>query len=245
LAGRARVGTSGWVYPHWRGKFYPKGLAQEEWFGFFAERFHTVEINNTFYNLPSETTFRQWRDQAPAGFLYAVKASRYLTHMKKLKKADGALDRFLDRARELGPRLGPVLFHLPPRWKKNPDRLASFVERLPDGPLYAFEFRDPSWYDEDIVRILRERDCAFCVHDMKGCEAPKWTAGAFAYLRFHGPRGGYGGKYGGNRLRPWVRWIRERLSEGRDVYAYFNNDAQGNAIEDARTLLDKLSTEED
>jgi uncharacterized protein YecE (DUF72 family) len=230
------IGTSGWVYPHWRGIFYPEGLPQSEWFGFFAGHFDTVEINNTFYRLPETNTFDDWAEQAPPGFVYAVKANRYLTHMKKLKEAHESLERFLGRVRRLGDALGPILWQLPPHWHANAERLATHAGRLPRDMTHAFEFRDPDWFQASIRRVLEGHTLAFCIYDMVDHDCPEWVTAPSVYLRFHGPAIKYGGRYGREKLAPWADRVKSWESEGREVFAYFNNDLGGFALEDARTL---------
>src|SRR4051794_17175159 len=203
--GPIRVGTSGWVYRDWRGRFYPAGLPTSAWFDYFSRQFTTVEINNTFYRRVPDSVFRAWKAQAPPGFLYAVKASRLLTHRKKLIDAAGILPTVLDPARLLGPHLGPVLYQLPPRWRCNPQRLRSFCEVLPAGSRHVVEFRDPSWYNDEVRDILDEHGVGFCVHDLKGEGSPVWATGQLAYVRFHGPAAtAYRGRYGKARLRNWA-----------------------------------------
>ena len=153
--GRWRIGTSGWVYPHWRGDFYPAGLRQAGWFDHYARHFDTVEINNTFYRLQAESAFDAWREQAPPGFLYAVKANRYITHVRRLIDAGEPLARFLERAQHVGPALGPILYQLPPRWHANLPRLESFIALLPDDLTQVFEFRDPTWFSPAVAELLR------------------------------------------------------------------------------------------
>ena len=237
---RLRIGTSGWVYPHWRGIFYPPDLPQSRWYTHYAKEFDTVEINYSFYRLPSEAAFDRWREQAPEGFLYAVKANRYLTHIKRLKDAAEPLERFLSRARRLGDKLGPILWQLPPRWRANPERLETFAALLPPDLTHAFEFRDPRWFVEPVRRILEQHGLAFCIFDMPGLPCPAWVTSDVVYLRFHGSGVVYGGRYGREGLQPWATRIREWLCEGQRVYAYFNNDAFGFAVEDARELRDLL-----
>lgn len=239
-AGRAFIGTSGWVYPHWRGVFYPGGLPQRRWFAHYAERFATVEINNTFYQLPGESVFRGWAEKAPPGFVFALKASRYITHVRRLRDAAGPLALFLGRARLLGEHLGPVLYQLPPKWRKDTARLGAFVSLLPDDVRHAFEFRDPSWYDEDVLGLLEAAGCGLCVHDLASAPAPRRAAPGFAYCRFHGPGLPGPAAYGQGLLAPWAEWIGGLLGEGRDVHAYFNNDARGNAVRDALALREIL-----
>jgi uncharacterized protein YecE (DUF72 family) len=199
-----RVGTSGWIYKHWRGAFYPEGLPVSRWFRHYAEHFDTVEVNNTFYRLPAAEAFRGWRAQAGPGFVYALKASRFLTHRKKLKDPAQPLEAFLGRARELGPRLGPVLYQLPPRWRCDLGRLRDFIALLPRGPDHVFEFRDPSWYNDKVRGLLAETGMGFCVHDLRGSASPVWATGKVCYFRFHGPgEGRYAGCYTRGQLRTW------------------------------------------
>ncbi len=231
-----RIGTSGWVYAHWRGIFYPTSLPQAGWYGHYARHFDTVEINYSFYRLPSETAFDRWREQAPPDFVYAVKANRYLTHIRRLKDVAEPLERFLSRARRLGDRLGPVLWQLPPQWRADLARIEAFAVLLPADLLHVFEFRDPSWFVQPVKDILGRFGLGFCIFDMPGLPCPAWVTGDVVYLRFHGSEVVYGGRYGREALRPWAGRIRDWLAEGRAVYAYFNNDAFGHAVEDARVL---------
>jgi uncharacterized protein YecE (DUF72 family) len=234
--GRARVGCSGWQYKHWRGDFYPADIPQSQWFEYYAQRFDTVEINNSFYRLPEKATFAAWARRAPAEFVFAVKASRFLTHMKKLKDPEEPIERLFSRMRALGPHLGPVLYQLPPGWTVNVNRFAAFVEALPRGVRHVVEFRDPSWYDEAICRLLDAHGVALCLHDMPGSATGKRPAHPFVYVRFHGSGEKYGGGYSEARLRGWAEWLNARRDEGCDVYAYFNNDIGGHAPRDAVTL---------
>lgn len=231
-----RIGCSGWNYSHWRGIFYPEGKRPREWFEYYAKFFNTVEINNTFYQLPPAKTFKMWQAQAPDGFVYSVKASRYLTHMKKLKEAKEPLKRFLDRARLLEQHLGPVLYQLPPNWGQNRRRLESFLDLLPRELLHVFEFRDPSWLVEDIFRLLDEQRVSFCAHDFPGLSVPRRAMGPIAYVRFHGPQSRYQGSYAEPTLRSWWQWIKDETKRGRDLYVYFNNDAEACAVRDALRL---------
>ncbi len=230
------IGTSGWVYPHWRGVFYPPALPQSRWHHHYAKHFDTVEINYSFYRLPSPEAFDRWREQAPSGFVYAVKANRFITHVKRLKDAAEPLERFLTCARRLGDKLGPVLWQLPPRWRANPERLEAFTALLPADLTHVFEFRDARWFIQPVRDILERFGLTFCVFDMRGLSCPAWVTSDVVYLRFHGAEAVYGGRYGHDGLQPWADRIREWLAEGRTVYAYFNNDAFGNAVDDAQTL---------
>jgi uncharacterized protein YecE (DUF72 family) len=234
-----RVGCSGWQYRHWRGDFYPASLPMARWLQHYTAHFDTVELNNSFYRLPDRETFEQWQRRTPDGFLFAVKASRFLTHMKKLREPEQPLSRFFGEARGLGPRLGPVLYQLPPRWPLDVGRLRAFVEALPHGERHAIEFRDPSWYADEALALLDAAGVALCLHDMPGSAAPRSRVGPFSYLRFHGTVR-YGGAYGDDQLDDWAAWIHEDQASGRDVFAYFNNDIGGHAPRDAVRLRQRI-----
>ena len=240
LTQRILLGCSGWQYKHWEGDFYPTGLAQKLWFSYYATQFDTVEINNSFYRLPPPETFAKWREQAPRGFVYAVKASRFLTHMKKLKDPEEPLFRFFENARQLGPHLGPVLYQLPPGWKLDLDRFEHFLCALPKGYRHTIEFRETSWYDERVYALLRRHKVALCLHDMQGSATGKLSVGPFIYVRFHHGTSKYSGRYPDERLDQWADWLAERAAEGLDVFAYFNNDTGGHAPRDAVRLRDRL-----
>ena len=230
------VGCSGWNYNHWKGRFYPKESSSGVWFKEYSSIFSTVEINNTFYQLPDFSTFKKWHDQAPSGFLYAVKANRFITHMKKLKDPKRTVGRFMSHARLLKKHLGPILFQLPPHWKVNIERIDRFTDVLPKGFKYVFEFRESSWYDEAVYDLLASKKMALCLHDMKGSESPDLLIGPILYIRFHGSSELYGGKYRISTLRRRAKLIKEALKKGKEVYAYFNNDAEANAPRDALRL---------
>jgi uncharacterized protein YecE (DUF72 family) len=235
--GAIRIGTSGWIYRHWRERFYPQKLPVRAWFAYYARRFDTVEINNSFYRLPSPQTFAAWRQQAPRGFLYAVKASRYLTHMKKLKDPEEPLETMLDRARLLGLHLGPILYQLPPHWHCDLGRLAHFLALLPADLTHVFEFREASWFNEEVRSLLAEASAGFCIHDLRGFECPLWATGPAVYLRFHGPTAkAYAGGYDPGHLRRWAKQIHRFQQAGHCIYAYFNNDDRALAVRDALLL---------
>jgi uncharacterized protein YecE (DUF72 family) len=236
--GLAYIGTSGWNYPHWRGPFYPSDLPVARWLDFYIERFPTVEINNSFYHLPEKKTFRGWAGRAPRGFKFAVKANRYITHMKKLKDPQAPLRKLLDHAGELKARLGPILFQLPPRWKRNPERLTSFLEALPGRYRYAFEFRDQSWWDDEVLEILEAHGAAFCIFELAGVRSPKDVTADFVYIRLHGPGAAYQGQYDSSALSGWAGAFHTWRDQGLDVYCYFDNDENGYAALDAARLLD-------
>jgi uncharacterized protein YecE (DUF72 family) len=231
------VGTSGWQYDDWTPGFYPADLPRRAWLGWFAGRFSSVEVNNTFYRLPERETFERWRDETPEGFVIAVKASRYITHVRRLREPEEPLRRFLERAEVLGSRLGPVLFQLPPRFPADPPRLAGLIRLLPEGVRAAFEFRDPSW-ETDVVRaMLRDAGAAQVAADRPGARPPETIGDGWMYVRFHQGRR-TGPDYPRAKIRRWADRIAE-LGVG-DVYAYFNNDSGGAAIRDAASLRDEL-----
>ncbi len=234
--GVLRVGTSGYQYDHWAGAFYPPGLPQKDWLEHYAQHFDTVEINNTFYHLPDRSTFESWGQRVPSDFLYAVKFSRYGSHIKRLKAAEQTVDAFVQAACGLGKALGPILVQLPPRWKPNHERLRAFVEPIRATPYrWAFEFRDPRWLTEPVFAMLRESGAALVIHDLIP-DHPRVQTADWTYRRFHGDS--YAGSYSPETLKREGEEIRGWLAEGRDVYAYFNNDAEGHAPRNALELLD-------
>ena len=235
--GKLRVGTSGWQYNHWRGLFYPEDLRQANWFGFYSEHFDTVEVNNTFYHLPPIETFQKWADQAPAGFLYVLKFSRYGSHLKRLLNPDQTVKNFLENAQPLGLSLGPILVQLPPRWNADVPRLAAFLDAAPRSQRWALEFRDASWLCDRVFQTLRDHNAALVIHDNLP-DHPRIITADWLYLRFHGNNPAQ--TYNRQDLLEWADFARSRLAEGLDVYAYFNNDLAGHAIEDAKTLRQLL-----
>jgi uncharacterized protein YecE (DUF72 family) len=236
MTGTVRIGCSGWIYRHWRGAFYPEKMAQRLWFAHYAGTFGTVELNTSFYHLPKPETFEKWRAQAPCGFRYAVKAPRFITHMKKLKECAEPVHEFLSRARKLGETLGPILYQLPPRWGFNRERLEEFIALLPRDRTHVFEFRETSWLTEEVLALLDAHAISFCAHDMPGSRTERWAAGPIAYVRFHGGEGKYWGRYSDEGLLAWTDWIVAEAKGGRDVWCYFNNDMYAHAIHDALTL---------
>jgi uncharacterized protein YecE (DUF72 family) len=230
-----RIGTSGWVYNHWRGVFYPQALRQDEWLRHYALTFDTVEINNSFYRLPSAEAFERWREQAPRGFVYAVKASRFLTHMKKLKDPEEPIARLFERAAKLGSALGPVLYQFPPRWRLNLERFDYFLKALPADYQHVIEFRDASWLVEDAFRLMECGNVAHCIHDMHDLQIPLRVTSRTVYLRFHGTVK-YGGDYSAGELKTWARRIKSWRQDGLSIFAYFNNDAGGYALKNAAAL---------
>ena len=237
MSARVRIGTSGWHYPHWKGRFYPAGLRPAEQLAHYARTFDTVEVNNSFYKLPTAAAVTTWRASVPAAFTFAVKASRYLTHMKKLADPAEPLARFLPVVEGLGPQLGPILFQLPPRWRANPGRLAALLALLPARHRYAFELRDPSWWTPAIEALLAAHGVAQCVHDIEGEVSPLVVTARFVYVRLHGPGEKYRGRYGADAIAAWAGRVRAWRARGLDAYVYFDNDEAGYAALDARELL--------
>jgi len=234
---QVRIGCSGWQYKHWRGDFYPAELPQSRWFAHYALAFDTVEINNSFYRLPSAETFDAWRESSPRNFCYAVKASRFITHMKKLKDPTSSSEKFFLVAERLGQKLGPILFQLPPRWKVNVERLSEFLGSLPREHKYTVEFRDESWFVAPVLELLRKFNVAFCIHDFAEMKVPNEITADFAYVRFHGPTAAkYAGSYSERQLRAWADRIEDWRSRVSAAYVYFNNDPGGEAVKNALTL---------
>ncbi|MFQ6058159.1 MAG: DUF72 domain-containing protein [Anaerolineae bacterium] len=234
------IGTSGWVYPHWRGVFYPQDLATSMWLPYYTRHFPTVEVNNSFYRLPSETAFRAWGEAVPPRFRFAVKANRYLTHMKKLRDVAEPLERFLGRARLLGEKLGPILYQLPPNWNCNLPRLREFLALLPEDLQHVFEFRNTTWLSEEVFAALEAHGVAFCVISLPDFPCPVRATAPLVYVRMHGSGLVYGGCYSEEELQGWAGEIRRFLAEGHEVYVYFNNDAFGYAVQNARRLRELL-----
>jgi uncharacterized protein YecE (DUF72 family) len=237
-----RIGTSGWHYQHWRENFYPPGEAPS--LARYAERFDSVEINNSFYRLPSAETFAAWRDATPHGFLFAVKASRFITHMKKLSDPEGSFEKFFAAVVNLGPKLGPILFQLPPRWRCNALRLAEFLDTIaPKRLRCAFEFRNETWFSPEIEALLARHNAAFCIYDIARRRSPLSATANFVYLRLHGPEAAaYAGSYSDAELSKWAERIENWLAEGRDVFCYFDNDQKAYAAHDALRLRAMLAS---
>lgn len=239
--GHIRIGTSGWNYKGWRGPFYDAEIAEKDWLGAYAARFSTVEVNNSFYNLPSRKSIASWVDRTPPGFIFACKASRYITHMKKLKDPAQSTQKFFAAMEGFGDRMGPVLFQLPPRWHFNGARLAAFLEALPGGYRYCFEFRDRSWLCEEAYDLLRRHNAALCFYDFKTFSAPEIETADFIYVRLHGPQETpYAGSYDADVLADYARKCRDWAKGGKDVYCYFDNDQKARAPFDARDLIARL-----
>jgi uncharacterized protein YecE (DUF72 family) len=231
--GDFRVGTSGWVYDDWPGRFYPHEMPRQEWLAHYAREFDTVEINNSFYRLPQGRTFTSWAEQAPRGFVFAVKFSRFGSHLKRLRDPEGTIGLFLSRAEQLGAHFGPILVQLPPRWGVNVERLEDFLKVAPKRHRWAVEFRDASWLTRPVYRVLERHDAALVIHDLLP-RHPRIITTDWTYLRFHGID--YGGHYTTRALRTQARRIEEWRALGHDVYAYFNNDKLACGVRDASVL---------
>jgi len=241
--GRARIGTSGWQYRDWRGPVYPAQLPARRWFEHYTSLLETVELNATFYRLPAERTVDRWAAAAPTGFVYAVKLGAFGSHRMKLRDAASWLPNHLDRVRRLGAAMGPTLVQLPPRWKRNIERLDELLTVAPSDIRWAIELREPSWLHDDVYELLRCHDAALCFHDLLP-DIPWVPTASWTYVRFHGPRAmddPYRGRYGGRRLARPAALMRQWLADGLDVYAYFNNDFDGHAVADAAWLAKRLN----
>ncbi len=234
------VGTSGYVYRHWRkGVFYPVGLPAREELGYFASRFRTVELNNPFYRLPTPEMFHRWRDSTPPDFQFAVKASRYITHIRRLRNVEDELALFLTRAGHLGPKLGPILFQLPPTQQLDLDRLDDFLALLSRDHRWVLEFRHPSWHTTEVYQLLTSHEVALCIPVGGGLHPDRITTAPFTYIRMHRGHEPAGG-FTDHELMSWARQIRALRGAGKEVYVYFNNDWEGYAIRDAMKLRELL-----
>lgn len=239
---KIHVGTSGWHYGDWVGPFYPRDLSKKGFLTHYAEHFYTVEINNSFYQLPKKETLLNWRRSVPEGFLFAVKASRFITHMKKLKDAEKAVHSFLNRVGVLGDKLGPILFQLPPRWRYNPERFNDFLEIMPTGYRYAFELRDRTWQNPEAYEAMKCFNVAFCIYELDGFLSPKTITADFIYVRLHGPGGPYRGKYDTSTLSGWAGAFSSWSKQQKEIFCYFDNDEAGYAVQNALELQKMTAT---
>jgi uncharacterized protein YecE (DUF72 family) len=231
------VGTSGWQYASWKGTFYPRGLPQRAWLGHYATVFPTVEVNNSFYRLPEEGTFDKWRGETPRRFLFVVKASRYITHVRRLRDCRDPVELFWSRARRLGDKLGPVLFQLPPNFRADPDVLREFLRLIPREMRAAFEFRDDSWRQEAVIDLLEGAGAAWVLADRPGWRVPDIVTGGWSYVRFHQGRDQHPG-YTRDKLRRWADRLLAQTAA--DTFVFFNNDQLAAAPADGRTLIELL-----
>jgi len=227
------VGTSGWQYAHWKRVFYPEKLPQRSWLPYFAERFQTVEVNNTFYNLPEKAVFESWRKATPDDFVFALKMSRFLTHLKRLHDPEEPVHRFLERARGLGRKMGPVLIQLPPRFEQNLELLSHALKLFPRPVRVSVEFRDESWFTDETRALLERHSAALCLADTPRRKQPMWRTADWGFVRFHEGKSPHPPGYERDVLRRWVARIAETWPSSADVFVYFNNDRGGYAIRDA------------
>ena len=236
------VGTSGWTYDGWRGSFYPEDIPKRCWLEHYASVFNSAEINGSFYRTPSLEAVRGWRENTPRAFTYAWKASKFITHWKRLtEKCENSIALMETRLKALGPKAAIVLFQLPPQFKKNEPRLRSFLKMLPRKYRYAFEFRDPAWYEDDVLETLAERNVALCISDHHDAPAPFEVTARHVYLRGHGPGGRYRDNYSDQTLNAWADHIRKWRRQRRDVFVYFDNDQKAAAPRDAMRLMQRLT----
>lgn len=240
--GKIYIGTSGWHYKHWTGTFYPENIKGSKQFNEYKKYFDTVEINNSFYKLPAEKTFRQWYLAASKDFLFAIKASRYITHLKKLDVNNDSISLLLSRVNQLEEKLGPVLFQLPPGWMVNVERFKEFLEKIPYGYRYTFEFRNTSWYKKEVYELLKQHQCAFCIYELAGHTSPIEITADFVYIRLHGPGDKYQGSYTTATLKKWAANCKQWMKNGLDVYVYFDNDQHGYAAFNAITLQELIKS---
>lgn len=239
--GRIHIGTSGWHYDHWIGRFYPGDLRGAELLPWYARHFDCVEVDSSFYRLPSAGTVAAWRNATPRRFRFAVKANRFITHMKKLKDPADTLPPFVAVLHEFADRLGPVLIQLPPHWRRDCARLAAFLDAWPRRLRVAFEFRDETWLDDRVYKMLHDHDAAFCISDLAGRCSPLAVTARLVYLRLHGPRRAYSGSYDLRRLRKWAERLADWQSAGHDVWCFFDNDENAYAVRDASRLKQMLA----
>jgi uncharacterized protein YecE (DUF72 family) len=239
---RMLVGTSGWHYRDWRGAFYPANEPTKNWLVRYAEHFPSVELNNAFYRLPTTETFAGWAKQTPSQFLFSVKASRYLTHIRRLRDPEDPVTLLLERAAPLGPKLGPILLQLPPTLVADQALLARALRAFPGGVRVAVEFRHPSWFAPGIRTVLEQADASLCLSDREGPISPLWRTTSWGYLRLHAGRANPRPCYGSDALARWADRLLELFPATEDTFVYFNNDTNACAPRNARTLADLVAT---
>ena len=232
-----RIGTSGYHYKHWLGRYYPADLKPNEMLKHYLKDFDTVELNNTFYQLPTESTFDAWRHTTPSDFVFAVKGSRFITHMIKLKDAQRGLTNFIPRAEILGRKLGPILWQLPPGWKLNLERLEEFLSLLPPEHRYTFELRNETWMTDAVLELFKKYNAAFCIYELAGYHSPIEITADWTYIRLHGPTSfKYQGSYSDSQMSEWAERIRTWSKKLKAIYVYFDNDDSAYAVYNALTL---------
>lgn len=231
------IGTSGWHYKHWVGTFYPAKMPPSKMLRYYLERFDTVEINNSFYRLPTAAAIEGWCRETPPEFCFAVKASRYITHNKKLSDPASGIEKFVNLVEKFERRLGPILFQLPPGWKLNRERLESFLQALPRYHRYAFEFRNETWNVPEVYEVLHRYNAAYCIYELAGYHSPIQITADFSYVRLHGPGANkYQGDYSEATLRTWAKRIKAWQKELKHIFVYFDNDQAGYAPKNALEL---------
>jgi uncharacterized protein YecE (DUF72 family) len=239
-SGKIYIGTSGWKYKHWDSTFYPETLKKVDQLKYYHQIFNTVELNNSFYRQPEAETFKNWKLSVPDDFIFAVKGNRYFTHLKKLNVSKTDVMDFLDKTAHLEEKLGPILFQLPPSWNINLERLSSFLALLPNAFRYTFEFRNHSWYTQEVYNLLEKHNCSFCIYELAGHLSPLPITADFVYVRLHGPGDKYQGSYSKEDLNKWANFIKDYSKAGKDVFIYFDNDQEGYAAFNAITLKELL-----
>lgn len=231
------IGTSGWQYKHWKRLFYPHDLDIHDWLAYYAQKFDCVEVNSSFYGMPGIDVIARWCACVPPDFTFAVKAPRRITHFKKLKNCELELEEFFRQLAGFGKHLGPVLFQLPPRWRFNLHRLVNFLDRVPRGRRLVFEFRDPSWHNDEVYDLLASQSIGFCIFDSGGLTSPLIDDGDLVYVRLHGPGGVYASNYRAPRLRVWVDRAIAWNRRSKEVFLFYNNDEKAYAVKNgARTI---------
>ncbi|MFH1428197.1 MAG: DUF72 domain-containing protein [Candidatus Margulisiibacteriota bacterium] len=235
------IGTSGWSYKDWNGRFYPEDIPERDHLPYYQKNYKTVEINSTFYHLPSEKNVVSWYNNTDEEFIFAVKASRYITHVKRLIDCGEPVQNFFTVIDHFQHKCGPILWQLPPNMNKNEVRLKEFIALLPKNFKHAFEFRNPEWFTDSVYEILRKNDCAFVIYDMPGLQTPEIITADFAYVRFHGAENLYNSRYSDEELLKWKAKMRDW--QVKDAYIYFNNDSHAWAVENAMFLKEILGDE--
>lgn len=236
------IGTSGWGYSSWRGPFFPKAVMVKHHLAYYATQFLTTELNGVFYRTPSLEAVREWYNRTPDDFVFAWKASKFITHWKRLRDTSrNSLALIEERLAILGKKAGPVLFQLPPQFKADNERLDSFIGMLPHGHRYVFEFRHKSWYADPFLALLQKHNIALCISDHRDAPAPWEVTARHVYVRGHGPGGAYKGHYTRRTLDRWGRQCEAWCAQGRSVYVYFDNDQKSAAPADALRLATMIS----
>lgn len=234
------IGTSGWSYSDWVGKFYPQHMKSADFIKYYSENFDTVEVNSSFYHTLKNKTVLHWKEEVPERFIFALKADRYITHIKKLEEPEKTLPGFLESASLLQKKLGPILFQLSPSFGFNAERLKNFVNTLTKDFTYVFEFRNKTWFNDETYEILKKKNIALCIYNLNGYQSPLEVCANFIYIRFHGTKGIGVGKYSKQDIETLSEYIKTIVSQNKNVYCYFNNNTDAAAIVNARELKASL-----